>query len=74
MGLSPEHALPYPCPTEGLTPLSWPDGARGVGQWGLSGGRAHSFLTSFPAPRKPATKKEGKEEGPGAPRKEEAKG
>uniref|UniRef100_A0A452QTP4 DNA ligase n=1 Tax=Ursus americanus TaxID=9643 RepID=A0A452QTP4_URSAM len=27
-------------------------------------GRAHSLLTSFPAPRKPATKKEGKEEGP----------
>nr|XP_060507588.1 DNA ligase 1 isoform X1 [Panthera onca] len=36
--------------------------------------RAPKTVSSFFAPRKPATKKEGKEEGPGAPRKEEAKG
>ncbi|XP_042775172.1 DNA ligase 1 isoform X2 [Panthera leo] len=36
--------------------------------------RAPKMVSSFFAPRKPATKKEGKEEGPGAPRKEEAKG
>uniref|UniRef100_A0A8C9JG34 DNA ligase n=1 Tax=Panthera tigris altaica TaxID=74533 RepID=A0A8C9JG34_PANTA len=36
--------------------------------------RAPKTVSSFFAPRKPATKKEGKEEGPGTPRKEEAKG
>ena len=58
-----------PHPVGGLSPVSWlhgPVGAPGRG--------THSFLTSFLAPRKPATKREGKEEGPGAPRQEEAKG
>ncbi|KAI5759627.1 LIG1 [Gulo gulo luscus] len=36
--------------------------------------RAPKTVSSFFAPRKPATKKEGKEEGPGTPRQEEAKG
>ncbi|XP_077603390.1 DNA ligase 1 isoform X3 [Crocuta crocuta] len=36
--------------------------------------KAPKMVSSFFAPRKPATKKEGKEEGPGASRKEETKG
>lgn len=38
------------------------------------GDRTHNFLASFPAPRKPAIKKEVKEEESVTPRKEEPKG
>uniref|UniRef100_A0A452QTD5 DNA ligase n=1 Tax=Ursus americanus TaxID=9643 RepID=A0A452QTD5_URSAM len=65
----PPEARLMPRPVEGLTPVSWLHGPVGALRR-----RAHSLLTSFPAPRKPATKKEGKEEGPGAARQEETKG
>lgn len=43
------------------------------GRWGLpEGEKTHCFLPSFLAPRKPAIKKEVKEEEPGAPGKEGA--
>lgn len=45
----------------------------GCGMGAVRRRRTHNFLNSFPAPRKPAIKKEVKEE-PGTPKKEASKG